>query len=256
MDPYLEDPPRWSGVHAGLIAHACGALNSILPPGYAAEIGERLWVLRGERNIYPDVAIVKPPRRAPDDRTGALPATADPPWVVTVEGVEMREVFIDIATIGDPLRVVTTIEVLSPGNKTRGAEGRALYLQKQEEILKSETHLIEIDLLRSGEHTVAAPQALLAERGQWTYVISLHRAGQGARFEVWPVMLRDRLPRVSVPLLEKDPDVVLDLQAVFDRMYDEGPYSRRVDYRRPPPLPLEAADDAWAEQTLRQRGLR
>ena len=53
--------------------------------------------------------------------------------------------------------MVTTIEVLSPRNKTAGSEGRKLYRQKQREILSSDTHLLEIDLLRAGQHTVAAP---------------------------------------------------------------------------------------------------
>ena len=35
---------------------------------------------------------------------------------------------------------------------------------------------------------------------------------------------------IAVPLLPGDPDVALDLQAVFDRTYDEGPYERAVRY--------------------------
>jgi hypothetical protein len=50
--------------------------------------------------------------------------------------------------------------------------------------------------------------------------------------------------------------VVLELQPVFDRCYDEGPYARRVDYRREPPVPLTRADAEWADQLLRERGLR
>jgi uncharacterized protein DUF4058 len=52
------------------------------------------------------------------------------------------------------------------------------------------------------------------------------------------------------------PDLVLDLQAVFDRCYDEGPYARRVDYRREPSVLLPRADAEWADQLLRERGLR
>lgn len=39
------------------------------------------------------------------------------------------------------------------------------------------------------------------------------------------------LPRIRVPLADSEPDIVLDLQAVFERCYDEGAYTRRVDYR-------------------------
>ncbi len=258
MDPFLEDPPRWGGVHSGIIAYACGALNAVLPAGYAAEIGERVWVVRPERTIYPDMVVIEPPvssRRKPGDE-GGITATADPPWVVTVEGYEMREAFLDIATVDDPSTLVATVEVLSPSNKAQGGDGRALYLRKQEEVLASRTHLLEIDLLRTGTHTIAAPQALVREKGDWQYVVCLHRAGQGGRFEVWPVNLRNRLPRVLVPLSGADPDVVLDLQAVFDHMYDAGPYRRRVDYRRGPVIPLDVTDAEWADSLLREKGLR
>ncbi|MGH8059710.1 MAG: DUF4058 family protein, partial [Candidatus Entotheonellia bacterium] len=75
-------------------------------------------------------------------------------------------------------------------------------------------------------------------------------------YEVWAVSLRQRLPRIRVPLADDDPDVVLDLPAVFDRCYDAAAYARRLDYRREPPTPLEADDAAWAEALLRERGLR
>jgi hypothetical protein len=48
---------------------------------------------------------------------------------------------------------------------------------------------------------------------------------------------------------------VLDLQSIFDRMYDGGPFARTVDYTRPPPIPLEPEDAAWAEEWLRGKGL-
>lgn len=122
--------------------------------------------------------------------------------------------------------------------------------------MRSQTHLIEIDLLRAGEHTVAPPLELLLQRGPWDYLVSLHRSGEENRYEVWGIPLRQRLPRIRVPLAGDDPDVVLDLQAVFDRCYDQGAYARRLDYRREPPTPLKEDDAAWANALLRERGLR
>jgi hypothetical protein len=86
----------------------------------------------------------------------------------------------------------------------------------------------------------------------------LHSRGgnKGERYEVWGIPLRQRLPRIRVPLLGNDPDVVLDLQAVFDRCYDEGAYTRRLDYHREPVPPLAHNEVAWADTLLRQRGLR
>jgi hypothetical protein len=168
----------------------------------------------------------------------------------------MREVYVEIWTVPDESRVIAVIEVLSPANKAAGSEGRRLYLAKRRQLLESQTHLLEIDFLRQGEHTVAPPLEWLLEREYWDYLVSLHRGGQGERFEIWRIPLRRRLPCIHVPLAGNDPDVVLDLQAVFDRCYDEGPYARRLDYRREPSVPLARADAEWADALLRKRGLR
>jgi hypothetical protein len=260
MDPYLEHPTLWPGVHQGLITYARADLNALLPPHYVADIGERLYVVQPERSIYPDVVVVEPPAASllPERGTGGTAAVlrSDAPWVLTVEPIEQREVFIEILSVGDTSRVVTVIEVLSPSNKTAGSDGRQLYVAKQREILQSPTHLLEIDLLHYGEHTVAAPRVSLLEKGTWNYLTCLHRGGQGGRYEVWATTLRQRLPRIRVPLAHGEADVVLDLQTVFDRCYDEGAYARRLDYRRDPPLPLSDDDLAWTTTLLREQGRR
>src|SRR5437016_1024587 len=59
MDPYLEDPAVGRGVHLGLINATEEALNAALPPNYVADIGERVYVVRPDRDVYPDVAAVE-----------------------------------------------------------------------------------------------------------------------------------------------------------------------------------------------------
>lgn len=86
--------------------------------------------------------------------------------------------------------------------------------------------------------------------------MSLHRGGQGYRYEVWAVTLRQPLPRICVPLADAHPDIVLDLQAVFDCCYDAAAYARRLDYRRDPSISLRQDDAAWVTALLRERGLR
>lgn len=259
MDPYLENPPLWPSVHQGLITFAWTALNAGLPSHYVATIGERLYVVQAERDIYPDIFVLEQPSaQTPTEQSARRIAVAasDPPWVLTSKPEEIREVYIEILSLADQSRVVTVIEVLSPSNKITGSEGRHLYLTKQREILSSQTHLIEIDLLRQGEHTVAAPQEMLFRKGKWDYLVCLHRSGQKGRYEVWAIMLQQRLPRIHVPLQDGDPDVVLDLQAMFNRCYDEGAYARRLDYRSESPTPLEGDNAQWADALLRQLKLR
>jgi hypothetical protein len=240
----------------------------MLPSHYVANIGERLYVVQPRRDIYPDVVVVeRPPPQILTAQSGVgtvvMPVLSaveemgsDPPWVLTVEPVEMREVFVEILSLLEGERVVTVIEVLSPANKTAGSEGRNLYVTKQREILSSQIHMLEIDLLRQGEHTVAAPRVSLLQRGRWDYLVCLHRGGYGRDYEVWAVTLRQRLPRIRIPLANGDPDVVLDLQVIFNRCYDEGGYARRLDYRREPHAPLTGGDAEWAATLLRERGLR
>ncbi len=260
MDPYLEDAVLWPGVHHDLITFLRGRINALLPAGYVANINERLYVVQQERDIYPDASVARrPPLADPAGNGSAVAVASDEPLVVEVEAVEVREGFIEIVRVGAPGRVVTTLEVLSPSNKAAGEGRRELYLAKQQAVLASTTHLIEIDLLRAGRHTVAAPEAPLPPSGHWHYTVSLHRGGRGGlkrRFEVWAVTLRQRLPRFRVPLADGDPDLVVELQALFDRCYNEGSYARQVDYRRAPPGALTPADAAWLDEWLRSRGPR
>ena len=46
--------------------------------------------------------------------------------------------------------VVTVIEILSPTNKVAGSRGRESYETKRQEVMRSPSHLVEIDLLRRG----------------------------------------------------------------------------------------------------------
>lgn len=262
MDPYLENPVLWPGVHQRLITRIADTLNGTMPPRYVADIGERVYIAQPERSVYPDMVVLEHP--SPQIQVGqgtvgtatSVTVVSDPPLVLRYEPVEIREVFIEILPVGEESRVVTVIEVLSYSNKTPGHEGRKLYLTKQQEILNSQTHLIEIDLLRIGEHTVAVSREQLLKKCNWDYLVSLHRGGRGNYYEVWAIKVRQRLPRILVPLSDGDPDVVLDLQAVFDRCYDEGAYARRIDYRREPATPLEGEDAEWADRLLREKGLR
>src|SRR5208282_6135181 len=64
---------------------------------------------------------------------------------------EHREAFIEIYEASPGQRLVTSIEVLSPSNKRRGAEGWDLYQRKRQSLLLGNVNLVEIDLLRSGQ---------------------------------------------------------------------------------------------------------
>src|SRR5579872_3251192 len=98
MDPYLEDPSLWRGVHSRLINYAAEALQAALPPGFIADIDERLYVVEPERSIYPDIAVSKrPPERPQQEKGGggtAVMDRGDPPGELTAYPVEIGEGFI------------------------------------------------------------------------------------------------------------------------------------------------------------------
>lgn len=258
MDPYLEDSILWPEVHHRLITYTADALTSKTPPGYVARIEERVYVAQPGHSIYPDAVSRRPQVKRAAARSGstAVAERADPPQILTLPMVEMTEGFIEIRSVAPPKRVVTVIEYLSPANKASGSIGRQKYLDKQSEVLQSTISLLEIDLLRQGAHTVAAPEDRLREFGAWDYLICLRRGQQPDTYEFWPIRVRERLPRVWVPLAAEHPDVVLDVQTVFDRCYDAGLYREDVDYRKDPPIPLEGDDVPWADALLRERGFR
>lgn len=245
MDPYLEHPSLWPNVHQRLITYASDALQAQLAPRYYVSIGERVYLETPERSVYPDLWVVE---RGGPAKTAASALEADRPVVVVVEPVERREVFIEIQDPGAGHRVVTVVEVLSPSNKQPG-EGRDLYLRKQAEILASNVHLVEIDLLRGGAPTVALPPS---PSGGVGYRVVVTRSTDRTRRELYQVSVRDRLPRVAIPLEAADADAVLDVQALLDEAYTKGAYGLRVDYSSQPVPQLGTDDAAWARELVRR----
>ena len=147
-------------------------------------------------------------------------------------------------------RLVTVIEILSPANKI--GDGGREYNDWRLDLLQTQVHLLEIDLLRGG-----ARIALNSPSPPAAYYVYLSRVDRRPFTLVWAVRLQDRLPTVPVPLLPPDPDAPLNLQAALDTCYNIVGYDRLLDYSALPPAPEMSADDrAWVEAPLLERGLR
>jgi hypothetical protein len=265
MDPYLESPDWFPDLHDGLIFSIRAQLQARLPKSYYARSRQHVWLdLKHRPPVEPDVDVLrsgdaKRRRRQRDIDSGGVAVaelvTSDP-VVVSVEwlmGDPLHEPYLEIhRRQGTDDMVVAVFEILSPSNKTPGDHGRNLYVAKQQETLLSQVHLIEIDLLRAGTHATAVPlDRAVEEAGPFDYHVCIHRFDHFKDFFVYPLKLESRLPVIAVPLLPGDPDVPLDLQAVFDRAYDEGPYARAVHYDmaavEPPLRPGQAK---WVEERL------
>jgi hypothetical protein len=84
-----------------------------------------------------------------------------------------------------------------------------------------------------------------------------HRFNRPKDFFVYPIALFDRLPAVAIPLLPGDPDVPLNLQAVFDQASELGPYFREIEYGRDLIVPRLSTEKAqWVAGVLKTRGRR
>lgn len=259
MDPYLESPRYWQDFHERFITYAAEALQQQLPLRYRARISERLVLEATERVMIPDITVVRhpvprPPVAGTPDATTAIAVEADEPIIFAALMDDLREPYIEIIDRTGQ-RVVTVIEVLSPINKRLG-EGRNRYLEKQQEVLRGSTNLVEIDLLHEGEHTVVVPRPNLERHEPFHALVCVWRAVHPLYCEVYFVRLQTRLPRVRIPLLPDDQDVVLDIPAIFTRCYDAARYDLDLDYTQPPPVALPPPDLAWLQSWLREQGRR
>ncbi len=267
MDPYLEASDVWPDFHGVLATGISTELNHMLPELYSARLRMRpdLGVVPGEGiplRIVPDVVVVRRPSPA-SPRAPVLdrPRTEISEAVhVTVHTDPIRHHFVEIRDAVQNHKLITLIEIVSPSNKSAGPDHRA-YEEKQREVLRSDANLIELDLLRTGDRLLPYAELYEAvEQLKPDYLILINRAagrqGLVTDYELYPVALREQLPCIPVPLRAGEPDVPLDLQVMVNRAHDGGPYRRMIDYAQPLDFPLSDEDAAWADQLLRDAGLR
>jgi Protein of unknown function (DUF4058)/Protein of unknown function (DUF2934) len=162
-----------------------------------------------------------------------------------------EEPYLEVRQVADD-RLVTLVDVVSLANKTTDV-GRQAYLETRKMARDNGANLVEIDLLLQGK-----PLLICSRDGlpNWDYAVTLMRATQPERYELYTATLQKPLPVFRLPLARHDQDAVLDLQAAFTRCFEEGGYAERIDYRREPPMPLKEADGCWLDEMLKARRLR
>ncbi len=157
---------------------------------------------------------------------------------------ERREAYLVIRS-RESHEVVTILEILSPANKRPHSDGHREYLAKRESVLQSQTHLIELDLLRGGQRL---PTVGPLPEGDYFAVVS--RAQRRPRAEVYAWPLRHTLPSIPVPLTSGDDDVSLDLQAIFSTVFDRARYDLSINYEAALTPALAEADAKWARERI------
>jgi hypothetical protein len=250
MDPYIERPAIWADFHDALVTAIRGALQPLLRPRFAAVMQDRIYVVEAERSRKPDVSIVRL-RNEPTAGTAAAVLDVDAPAVFEVWREEIRQPLVHIIEPAADGRLVTAIDVLSPDNKVPGP-GRTSYLAKREEYWSGGANLIEIDLLRTGEPTVRLLREELDSLQPWRYLVAVSRFPH--RHEIYAIELTRRLPKIAVPLSHDVADVPLDLQAAFERSWEEGAYPELLRYDGPPPGPISEAELKWCRERIAASG--
>lgn len=142
MDPYLEEPGGWKGVHGRLIAILGELLNRDLGPSFIADGDTRVYVVApSERQwIFPDLYVIETPR--PQTTPVMRGAVATPVRVSLSEPTAMEQPYIVIRD-RTSRQVVTIVDVLSPINKTPTAltgaisAARAEFLHKRRATMAS-----------------------------------------------------------------------------------------------------------------------
>jgi|SRR5579862_1743589 len=245
MDPYLEGDD-WTSFHTHFATEIARQLTPLLRPKYIALPEKRFDIVDdGDitiEAIYPDVGVAGVTTPNPE-RMGQAAAKA-PHVLQTLMEEHAPHAWVEIRDVSGR-RLVTTIEILSPWNK-RGP-GRGEYLDKRRQMLRSTSHLIEIDLLRRG---LRLPMKDPLPPG--SYYVFVSRAEQRPMVQVWPIALDHPLPKVPVPLLQGDGDVTLDLQNCLPNVYDLGGFDLVLDYSKAPKVPLREEQAAWVAEALQR----
>jgi Protein of unknown function (DUF4058) len=248
MDPYLETPALWSDFHATFINYWREALLDCLPDNYEARIDEKVRLVEvapsRRKLIEPDVALMRhdPSRILPPPPAGV--ATVEPVTLtLVIEEEETHERHIEILHRPDRT-LVAVLEFLSPANKEE--PGRSDYLAKRHALLRQPIHLVEVDLLIGGRRL--PPEEDLPP-GDYYALVSRGDRRPNCDAHAWT--LRQRLPAIPIPLLPPDPDVWLDLAAVFATSYERGRYARSLDYASSPPISLDDPTRRWAMERAR-----
>lgn len=253
MDPFLEQSLFWSSFHSRLIVAIADVIEPQLGDRYYIEVETRTYqaddatdesVLVG----IPDAAIFSrsptESEQLPLESETGIALQARPMQVQVPLPQTVTERYLEVRELGTDA-VVTVIEVLSPKNK-RSGEGRTGYEQKRRRILGSNTHLIELDLLRAGKpmpmHQVPVPTA---------YRLLISRATDRPTADLYGLTLQAPLPALPLPLLSAEIEPMIPLQAVFEGVYERARYRSRIDYTQPiPPPALSNVEQAWVETLL------
>jgi hypothetical protein len=216
------------------------SLNPSLVPKYRAAV---------EKRVYLDALLVGIPdasvfQQTPEIEPSSVVTTgvlSKPIRVTLPLTEEITERYLEIREVKTG-RVVTVVEVLSLKNKRVG-EGRDKYLTRQK-VLNSATHLVEIDLLRTGNFMP------MVEAIHSDYRILVSRANLRPEAELYPFNMQESIPQFLLPLQSPDQEPIVNLSEVLRQVYQEAALDLAIDYSVQPIPPLSESDFQWIQSLM------
>ncbi len=253
MDPFLE--AHWGDVHTSLAVAIRNDLQRRLPDSLVARIEESVLLEAVDDDLpestrtrsHPDVGHFEPDHSDNGSEQAHGGVAVAEPIISTTRLIPRTQRTVHIYDSGRKMRLVTAIELISPANKI-GSKNRETYRCRTDLILESGASLVEIDLIRRGQHVLYCPP--IQEIGH--YAICVVRAWNTTRSEVYPARFDAPLPTIRIPLRHQDSDAVLELQKLLDRAYIDGDYED-LDYTRKLKPPFSAPENRWLKSQLKKR---
>ncbi|MEL6816463.1 MAG: DUF4058 family protein [Cyanobacteria bacterium J06598_3] len=260
MDPYLEHPEVWPGVHLLLIAALADTLAPQLRPKYSVSVEVRMYETTGEQSLLvgiPDVAVQKTARARASTNVAIAETNTQPMPVRVPMPLTVRQGFLEVREVVTK-EVITAIELLSPINKRAGKE-RKTYENKRPRVLGSSTHLIEIDLLRSYSTMPVYGEGSGESNGEnikSDYRILVSQSDLRPQAALYAFGVKDQVPSFHLPLQSSDTAPVVNVQQLLNDIYDRSGYDLKLDYTQEPVPALVGPDAAWLDSLLKEKGLR
>jgi Protein of unknown function (DUF4058) len=253
MNPYLENPELWSGVHSRLIISLADILSPQLRPKYFVAVEERIYESTNNDDTIlvgiPDVSVQKSQANTNANNLAVATPIIQPTNITLPISEIVKERYLEVRRV-ETKEVICAIEILSPKNKRMG-EGRNAYETKRQRILRSSTHLIEIDLLRAGK-----PLPILETQIMSDYRILVSRSERRPQGDLYAFNIRDAIPIFSLPLQLGDVEPLINLQEILNDIYNRASYDLVIDYQCEPVPGLTNDNGIWLDNLLRLAGLR
>ncbi|MGD1856416.1 MAG: DUF4058 family protein [Leptolyngbyaceae cyanobacterium] len=256
MNPYLEHPDLWPTLHPRFVDALASLLQRDVSERYNVTIRKRVYRVSGEDSLVVEQSASK----SHDSKTSlnnshgtsSLEQQPIPTYIAVPQTIQEDYIEIVDHQIG---KTVTIIEVLTP-QKKRPGRGRDHYEQRCEAIFGSDTHFVEIDLLRGWEPISAYGPS------DTDYQVLVSRSDRRPKAELYTWQVHAPIPCLTIPLSRpQDGDgsqasCTIDLKQALDSACSGSLHTFSINYERDPIPPLPADATHWLSNILEQSGLR